>query len=167
MQNSKIFPRIGGFLAGAALACGCASAPHAQLSAADSMDLLAASLAAAIEEYRADLGKLDDQRRRAVVDAFVARVRDDHEHVSALEAHSAAFAAALDRLEADRQTAADRRLAAMENIETLKEIAGELRRLAIRSMKLDDEASRYVEDLLSQVPLNTQAPSGEQNGPGK
>jgi hypothetical protein len=128
---------------------GCASTPHVQLAAADSMELLADSLTTTINEYRMDLEQLDAQRRKAVVDAFVVRVRTDHDNQYALENHTAAFTDALNRLEADRQAASDRRQAALENIETLQEIAAGLRRLAIESMTLDDEARRYLSGLLS------------------
>ena len=144
------------------VALGCASNPRTQLSAADSMDFLAASLATAINEYRVDLDQLDAQRRKGVVDAFVVRVRTDHDNQYALDNHTAAFTDALTRLEADRQAASDRRQAALENIETPQEIAAGLRRLAIESMTLDDEARRYLTGILSQLPTND-PPSGEHN----
>ncbi len=154
-------------LLAAIFACsGCASAPHAQLSAADSMDLLASSLETAIEEYRDDLKQLDDQRRKAVVEAFVARVRMDHRDESALAAHTSAFTTALDRIEADRRTASDRRAAAVESLETLKEIADGLRRLAVESMNLDDEARRYLTDVLSQIQKSQTPATGAQNVAG-
>ena len=129
---------------GFAVVSGCSSAPRVQLSAADSMDLLASSLATTIDEYRHDLDQLDDQRRKAVVDAFVVRVRTDHQDEEVIAAHTAAFTTALDHIEADRRAASDRRQVAMENLETLKEIADSLRRVAMQSMNLDDEARRYL-----------------------
>jgi hypothetical protein len=140
---------------------GCASAPGVQLSAADSMELLAASLATTIDEYRVDLDQLDQQRRKAVVDAFVVRVRTDHDIPYALENHTAAFTDALNRLEADRQAASDRRQAALENIEAIQEIAAGLRQVAIESMNLDDEARRYLAGVLSKIPDKNK--SGETN----
>ena len=115
------------------------------------MDLLATSLATAIDEYRHDLEQLDDQRRKAVVDAFVIRVRNNAQDEDALAAHTAAFNIALDRMEADRRAASDRRQAAVENLETLQEIADGLRRLAIESMSLDNDARRFLESALIQV----------------
>lgn len=141
--------------------CGCTAIPRIQLSAADSMELLAASLATAINEYRNDLEQLDAQRRKAVVDAFVTRVRSDHQDEYLLAGHSIAFHEALDRIEADQRAASDRRQAAIENLETLKEIADGLRRVAFDSMNLDDEASRYLAGLFSHIRTNQPQASGE------
>ena len=139
---------------------GCASSPRVQLSAADSLDLLASSLVSSINEFKVDLEQLDRQRRKAIVDAFVTRVRTDHENPYALESHTVAFTDALNRLEADRQTACDRRQTALDNVGTLQEIADSLRRIAVESMNLDDEARRYLTGVLSQMP-KTQTSSGE------
>ena len=57
----------------------CHATPQLQLSAADSMDLLAASLQTSLDEYRDDVNDFDEERRIAVIDAFVARVRADHD----------------------------------------------------------------------------------------
>ncbi len=159
--------RISGILATGSAICGCASAPHVQLSAADSMELLASSLVTAIDEYRHDIRQLDDQRRKTVVDAFVVRVRKDHQDEEALAAHIAAFTAALDRIEADRRAASDRRQAAVENLETLKEIADSLRRVAMESMNLDDEARRYLSGVLSKIRTSQQQTSGEYDAHGQ
>jgi hypothetical protein len=123
--------------------------------------------ATTIDEYRHDLEQLDDQRRNAAVEAFVVRVRRDHQDNEALAAHTAAFTTALDRIEADRKTAAERRQAAVENLETLGEIADSLRRLAIESMSLDDEARRYLTGLMSQIRSNQPQTQGERNAFGQ
>lgn len=133
---------IGGILTG------CIAAPHVQLSAADSMELIASALNTTIEEYRQDLDELDTQRRKAVVEAFIARVKADQMDDDALNLHGASFAAALDRIDADRQTALERRRVVIENLATLREVAGGLRKVAIESMNLDDEARRYLGGVL-------------------
>ena len=41
----------------------------------DSVDVLGDALAGALVEYHDDLKRIDDERERAVIDAFVERVR--------------------------------------------------------------------------------------------
>jgi len=143
--------------------CGCTSASRVPLSAADSMDLLAVSLGRAIDEYGLDLEKLDEQRRKAVVDAFVVRVRTDPFDDEALAGHATTFTAALERIDADRRAASDRRQAAIDNLETLREIAEGLRRVALESMSLDDEARRYFTGVISQIHASQVQTSGVPN----
>lgn len=128
---------------------GCAASHGVQLSAADSMELLAASLATAIEEYRGDLEQMDADRQESLIDAFVARLRSDPYNEAAVAAHTAQFTAALDRLHTDRRAASDRRHAAIENLETLREVADGLRRTAVESMNLDNQARSYLTGLVS------------------
>lgn len=151
MTRCKKASRFGITLTFAALG-GCAASPGVQLSAADSMELLAASLAIAIEEYRGDLEQVDADRQKSLVDAFVVRMRSDPYNEDAVAAHTAQFTAALDRLQADRRAASDRRHAAIENLETLREVAEGLRRVAVESMNLDDQARRFLTERFSHAP---------------
>ncbi len=167
MKQLREILRTVGFSMAGSIVCGCVSAPAAQLSAADSMDLVAASLRQAIDEYRLDLDQLDDERRRAVVEAFVTRVRTDHQDEKALASHTALFTSALDRIDADRRTASDRRQNAVESLESLQEVADGLRRLAVESMSLDDEARRYLGGLIAQSRAAHTSPSGENNAVAK
>ncbi|MCH7595987.1 MAG: hypothetical protein IID35_05440 [Planctomycetes bacterium] len=59
----------------AGVCIGCAGDGRTTLSAMDSVDVLGDALAGALVEYHDDLERLDDERERAVIDAFVERVR--------------------------------------------------------------------------------------------
>jgi len=141
----------------------CHATPQLQLSAADSMDLLAASLQTSLDEYRDDVNDFDEERRIAVIDAFVARVRADHDKEDQLAAHAVAFSVALNRIEEDREAEWARRTTALENIETLSEIADGLRRSAVESMKLDEQARQYLTDVISRASVPPE--KGESSGP--
>jgi len=144
-----------GFTPGASLilalslfGCGCAGDARVALTAADSMDALSAAFSSAVEEYHADLEKLDDGREAAALDAFIARIRADATDDEKSAAHAAAFRDAMQRLRADRRVAESRKNASLENLETLREIAAGLRRLAVDSLNLDDDVQRYFGELL-------------------
>lgn len=144
----------------AALSGGCVATPHVQLTAADSMELVAGTLESAIAEFGADLDELDQQRRKAVIEAFITRVHQNHADERALALDSGAFTAALDRIEADRRTASDRKAAAVENLHVLREVADALRQAALQSMKLEDDAMQYFAGLLTRARTTTQPLTG-------
>ena len=54
----------------------------------------------------------------------------------------------MERLRADRQVEADRRDNAVANVALLREVAEGLRRLAMDSQSLQDEARRYLTELV-------------------
>lgn len=156
LKNCRVV--CGALVAAAAAHGGCVAAPRAQLAASDSMDLLAASLRRAIEEYSVEIDAFDDERQRAVVDALVTRVQADPRDEAALIMHKAEFHAAMRRIDDDRREAQERRAAAIENVETLAEIAEGMRRLALESIYGDEETRRYLVDLAS----NATQPSVDQ-----
>ncbi len=134
---------LGGFIGG----CGGGDA-RVELAAADSMETLGASMAQTLAEYHADLARVDDERQRAAIQAFIDRVRADVADEAATDGHAEAFQQALASLDADRRTAWDRYAASSDNVATLREIAQDLRRLALNSMSLDDEVRRYFGQLM-------------------
>ena len=148
--------RIRWLVLAAALHGGCVATPHFHLSAADSMELVAETLETAIGEFGADLDELDQQRRKAVIEAFITRVQQNHADERALALDSGAFTAALERIEADRRAAGDRKAAAVENIHVLREVADALRQSALQSMKLEDETLKYFSGVLARARTNAQ-----------
>lgn len=142
------------------LLAGCVARPQVNLAAADAMDHVAQTFETALTGFHSDLEALDGQRRKAVIEAFVARVQDDHEDERALALHSGAFTAALDRIEADRRTAQERAAGATDAIQVLREVAAGLRRDALQSMNLADEAVRYFDGVLTRARNQPQSPEG-------
>lgn len=127
---------------------GCGADARVNLAAADSIEALAANLATALTEYHSDLVQSDDAREKAAVHAFVERLRADVADDAKVDAHTGDFLTAMERLLADRQVEWRRNTASMENVSTLREVADGLRRLAMESLSLDDEARRYFGELI-------------------
>jgi len=146
MQNRAI--HAAALLVLNALINGCAGVARVELAAADSVEMLGASMTETLAEYHADLARFDSERLRAVIQAFIERVRMDVAGNAAVDAHAEAFQEALRRLDADRQAACERYMAALENVATLREIAQGLRRLALESMSLDDDVRRYFGEVM-------------------
>jgi Skp family chaperone for outer membrane proteins len=130
------------------LAGGCATSPRWHLSAADSMELAADSFQTAIAEFARDLEEQDRQRRQAVIEAFVTRVQRDHSDERSLALHATALAAALDRIESDRRATSDRRAAAADNLDLMREVAVGLRQRALESMNLEQDTLQYFAGVL-------------------
>lgn len=126
---------------------GCGGDAGVELAAAQTIESLADSLSAAVAEYHQEVQAGDDQRESAVVAALIARVRQVAEDESATEAHAADFTEAMGRIRADRAVEWERYRAALDNLGGLKEVAAGLRRVAIESMSLEDEARRYLLEL--------------------
>ena len=131
-------------------AFGCAGGARVELAAAESLDLIRESLAQSLSEYHADLAREDDERQQAAIQAFIARVRADAADEQA-QAHAAAFAAALDQIDADRQVAWARYNTTLDNLAILRETGDGLRRLANQSLSIEDETKRYLTDLLAKA----------------
>lgn len=148
---------------------GCAGDSRVELTAADSVELLGASMTQTLAEYHADLARFDEERQRAAVQAFIERVRTDIADESATDAHAAAFQEALRRLEADRQAAWERYTASLDNVAVLREIADGLRRLALDSMSLDDDVRRYFGEVMERRKEAKEKVSGKRvtNGEGQ
>ncbi len=128
--------------------CGCAGDARVELAAADSIDTLTTSLGAVLTEYHADLERSDDARERAAVFAFVERLRTDIADQGKTDAHTNDFLHALERVQADRRVGWQRYTASIDNVSTLRGVADGLRKLAIESLSLKDEAKRYFGELL-------------------
>lgn len=134
--------------AGCVGSSGCAGHARVELAAADAVDSLAAETQKALDEFERDLSESDAARGRDITAAFVARTRRDHADDERMARNEAAFAAALDRLWADRQTAIRRHGRASANVGLLHETAAGLRRMGLDALRLEDDARRYFESLL-------------------
>ena len=146
---------LGGFIGG------CGGDARVELAAADSMETLGASMAQTLSEYHADLARVDDERQRAAIQAFIDRVRADISGETATDVHADAFQRALENLDADRRVAWERYTASSDNVATLREIAQDLRRLALNSMSLDDEVRRYFGDVMKRRKETKEQVSGK------
>ena len=146
---------LGGFIGG------CGGDARVELAAADSMETLGASMAQTLSEYHADLARVDDERQRAAIQAFIDRVRADVSDEAATDTHADAFQKALERLDTDRRAAWERYTASSDNVATLHEIAQDLRRLALNSMSLDDEVRRYFGDVMKRRKETKEQVSGK------
>lgn len=131
-------------------ACGCGGDARVELSAADSIESLADALELAVQEYHEDLTTSDDLRESAAIAAFVRRLRETADDPAEQDRHVATFTAALARVRQDQRVEWTRFSATQDNIDTLREITGGLRRLAVESLTLRDEARRYIYSLVDQ-----------------
>ena len=143
--------------------CGCAGDARVGLAAADSIDVLAAGLGTALAEYHVDLERSDDSRERAAVMALVERLRVDVGDQANTNAHTNDLLQVLERVHADRRVAYKRYTASMDNVSALREVAEGLRRLAIESLSLEDEAERYFTDVLELWREGRAEPEDESN----
>ena len=128
---------------------GCGGDARVELAAADSLEAIALELENAIAEYDRDLTAGDDARERAAALALAEWLRPDGLDDADAENHTDAFLQAMDRLRADRAAARARYGASRDNVQAMREIASGLRRLAIDSLSLNDEARRYFQDLIT------------------
>ena len=127
---------------------GCGGDARVELSASDSIESRADALELAVQEYHPDVAAGDDLRESAAIAAFVNRIRAAADNPAEQDRHVAAFTAALARTRQDRRVEWARFTATQDNLDTLREITGGLRRLAIESLTLSDEARRYIRALL-------------------
>lgn len=145
------------------LQCGCVGDARVGLAAADSIDVLTASLGAVLAEYHADIERSDDSRERTAVMALVERLRVDMGDQAKTDAHTNDLLQALERVHADRRVAYKRYTASRDNVSALREVAEGLRRLAIESLSMKDEAERYFTDLLELWRAERAEPGDESN----
>ncbi len=132
----------------AACVAGCGGDARVELSAADSIESLAGALKLALQEYHDDLTLGDDLRESAAIAAFVTRIQTADDDPAEQERHVADFTAALARVRQDRRVEWARFTATEDNIDTLREVTSGLRRLAVESLTLRDEARRYIHALI-------------------
>lgn len=123
---------------------GCMSGARLELSAADSLDAMTATLI----EYHEDLELVGTARREAAVAAIIERLRVDIANPSAVDQHADAFDRAMQRLWLDRETEWQRFSVGLENAASIREIGTGLSRRAIEALSLEDEARRYVSVLI-------------------
>jgi hypothetical protein len=142
---------------------GCGGDAGVELAAAQTVESLAESLALAVGEYHQEVQTGDDQRESAVVAALITRVKQDAADEATTAAHAAAFTEAMARIRQDRGVEWERYRAALDNVGALGEVAAGLRRLAIESMSLQDEARRYLLEL-SQRRKPVSEPTAEAGG---
>lgn len=131
-------------------AAGCLAGARVELAAADSIGSLADGLATAVTEYHDEVETADDRREFALVSALVDRLRKDIADDQAVNAHRAQFIEAMKNVRQDRSVERQRYDAARDHVESLRETAAGLQRIAIESMSLQDELRRYLLDLVDQ-----------------
>ena len=129
-------------------AAGCAGDARVDLATADALDSLAAAMNVTLAEYHAEIDSADSRRESAAIDAFVARVLRDAADADACAAHADDLERALAKINADRSVESSRHVAAMDNVQLLGEVGDGLRRIAVQSMALEDEARRYILSLI-------------------
>ncbi len=140
---------------------GCGGDARVELRAADSLESLAAELELALHEYHNDLATGDNLRESAAIAAFVNRIREAADDPAEQDRHVAAFAAALDAVRQDRHAEWARFSATRDNIGTVREITSGLRRLAVESLTLRDEARRYIHSLIELRKSQTTKPQNQ------
>lgn len=128
---------------------GCGGDARMELAAGDALRVAADGMETALNEYHREVGRLDDGREAAVVDAFVVRVQTDPDNAAEVERHIAEFKAAMERIRADRSVQWQRQAAALDNVAVVREVAEGMQRLAMEGMTLNDELRRYLEGWLS------------------
>ena len=131
----------------------CVGGARVELADADVLDELRSSLATAMNEMHADILLGDTWRERSITDALVKRLVTEDENVDADSAngHKQDFLQALARIREDRQTQWARLLATRDNLLLIGEVSDGLRRLAIDTMSLEDEARRYLMSVIESV----------------
>ncbi len=114
---------------------GCAGGAHLDLSAAKSLLMIANEMRMTVEEYHADLARLDEQREAVAIQSFVARVAGADGDKAKLEEDSAALRAALARLRGDRAVAVERFIIALGNLDVLADTAEGLKSHALARLR--------------------------------
>jgi hypothetical protein len=122
------------------LVVGCQGTATTSLSAGDALDRAADQIGVTVDEYHDAVSLADDAKEDEVAAAFAARVVSDPDNA---EAHAKAFTLAMRKIRVDREVEWTRRNASKENVAAIREVAKGLRRLALDSLSLNDEARRY------------------------
>ena len=114
---------------------GCASSAHLDLSAARFLLAITAEMRMTVEEYHADLARLDEGREAIAIQSFVARVAGGDGDKTKLEEDSVALSAALAKLRADRTVAVERYIVALSNLDLLADTAESLKSHALARLQ--------------------------------
>lgn len=128
---------------------GCSGTARLQMAAADAIEVAAVAMADVLREYDEDLGLADARRERAATLALVKRLRAATSEELA-DKEGEIFLQVLTRLQKDRRVALERYHISLGYTDTLREIATDLRRVAVDSQSLSDETRRYAIELLEQ-----------------
>jgi hypothetical protein len=148
---------------GVLVCTGCAGGAKTQLSAAATLDQIVVVLEQAIDELHGEVRMADRFRRRQAIDAFVQRVRKDIDDTALTTNHVQQFDQVLDRLHDDAETESRRYNTTRENISTVREIAGGLRRSAVQSMRLDRDVQGFLDQWIDAY---TKTAAADQSGEG-
>ena len=114
---------------------GCSSSAHLDLSASRALQMIATEMRRTVEEYHADLARLDEQREAFAIQSFVARVAGADADQAELEEDSAALSAALAKLRSDRAVAVERYIIALGNLDVLADTAESLKSHALARLR--------------------------------
>ncbi len=114
---------------------GCTSSAHLDLSAARALLTITTEMRMTVEEYHADLARLDEEREAIAIQSFVARVAGADGDKAKLEEDSAALSAALAKLRADRAVAVERYIIALSNLDLLADMAESLKSHALARLR--------------------------------
>jgi|GEM_PF-3118737 len=125
-----------------------------EMATANLLDVANDSLAQTLNEYHHDIEAADMRREQSIIIAFTRRIAGAARDTDAIEQHTRDFQTALAKLRADTQTEWNRHATAIENVNTLREMATTLRKLAVESLSLEDETKRYLTDALVQLKDN-------------
>ncbi len=110
---------------------GCAGSAHLNLSASRLLLTIATEMRMTVDEYHADLARLDVEREAIAIQSFVARVAGADGDKSKLDEDSAALSAVLAKLRADRAVAVERYIIALGNLDLLADTAENLKSHAL------------------------------------
>lgn len=136
---------------GLAVLAGCGGDAGMELAASDGLEAACDELETGVGEYHADVAAGDDSREDAVTAAFLARVATDKDSPELLAQHGQQFTTAMRKIRADRETEWRRWTAMTDTLASLRDMARKVRKAAINSMTLQDEADRYVGSLVANV----------------
>ena len=114
---------------------GCSSSAHLDLSASRALLTIATEMRMTVEEYHADLARLDEEREAIAIQSFVARAAGADRDKAKLHEDSAALSAALAKLRGDRAVAVDRYIIALGNLDLLADMAESLKSHALARLR--------------------------------
>ncbi len=126
---------------------GCAAQGQVDISAAQVVRDLSAEVGKAMDEYRADLGRADEQREQLAIEAFINRVNTSVGQPEEQQTHAEKFRAALAVIRRDQQVSEQRYLATCDNLATLREVADGLHRMGLVRMRQSEEVSTWMSEL--------------------
>ena len=118
---------------------GCARSAQLDLSAARVMRTIATEMRLTVEEYHADLARLDEEREAIAIQSFIARVAGAGGDQAKLDGDSVALSAALAKLRADRAVVVERYIMALGNLDVLTDTAEGLKSHALTRLRMGQD----------------------------